>query len=185
MNRYKVTKQLGDGTYGSVLKAVNRQNGEIVRAHTLCALLAYVADKAHSRHPKSADLTHTAVSSSSLTCAKPLNSLLHVLRVSASTCPAISRCIATKDPPCPSFLFYAPPVLTCPTSPLNFPNIQTILNAHTMSNHNMNTMTNGTDGCEEDEEEVLLVGRVHAAARDQVAQAPQPPQHRQAQGGHP
>eukprot|EP00605_Chrysophyceae_sp_TOSAG23-4_P002236 GSChrysophyteH1.ASY1.ANO1.2480.1 assembled CDS len=29
MNRYKVTKQLGDGTYGSVLKAVNRQNGEI------------------------------------------------------------------------------------------------------------------------------------------------------------
>jgi len=25
MNRYKVTKQLGDGTYGSVLKAVNRQ----------------------------------------------------------------------------------------------------------------------------------------------------------------
>ena len=23
MNRYKVTKQLGDGTYGSVLKAVN------------------------------------------------------------------------------------------------------------------------------------------------------------------
>jgi|MDTB01.3.fsa_nt_gb protein kinase len=30
MNRYKVTKQLGDGTYGSVLKAVNRQSGEIV-----------------------------------------------------------------------------------------------------------------------------------------------------------
>lgn len=29
MNRYKVTKQLGDGTYGSVLKAVNRQTGEI------------------------------------------------------------------------------------------------------------------------------------------------------------
>jgi protein kinase len=32
MNRYKVTKQLGDGTYGSVLKAVNRQSGEVVRA---------------------------------------------------------------------------------------------------------------------------------------------------------
>ena len=31
MNRYKVTKQLGDGTYGSVLKATNRQTGEVVR----------------------------------------------------------------------------------------------------------------------------------------------------------
>lgn len=30
MNRYKVTKQLGDGTYGSVLKAMNRQSGEVV-----------------------------------------------------------------------------------------------------------------------------------------------------------
>ena len=30
MNRYKVTKQLGDGTYGSVLKAVNRSTNEIV-----------------------------------------------------------------------------------------------------------------------------------------------------------
>lgn len=30
MNRYKITKQLGDGTYGSVLKAVNRQTGEVV-----------------------------------------------------------------------------------------------------------------------------------------------------------
>ena len=30
MNRYKVTKQLGDGTYGSVLKAANRQSGEVV-----------------------------------------------------------------------------------------------------------------------------------------------------------
>ena len=30
MNRYKVTKQLGDGTYGTVLKAANRQTGEIV-----------------------------------------------------------------------------------------------------------------------------------------------------------
>jgi hypothetical protein len=30
MNRYKVTKSLGDGTYGSVLKAVNRQSGEVV-----------------------------------------------------------------------------------------------------------------------------------------------------------
>ena len=31
MNRYKITKQLGDGTYGSVLKAVNRSTGEVVR----------------------------------------------------------------------------------------------------------------------------------------------------------
>jgi male germ cell-associated kinase len=30
MNRYMITKQLGDGTYGSVLKAVNRQSGEVV-----------------------------------------------------------------------------------------------------------------------------------------------------------
>lgn len=29
MNRYKITKQLGDGTYGSVLKGVNRQTGEV------------------------------------------------------------------------------------------------------------------------------------------------------------
>lgn len=29
MNRYKITKQLGDGTYGSVLKAVNRQTNEV------------------------------------------------------------------------------------------------------------------------------------------------------------
>lgn len=30
MNRYKVIKQLGDGTYGSVWKAVNRQTSEVV-----------------------------------------------------------------------------------------------------------------------------------------------------------
>ena len=29
MNRYKVTKQLGDGTYGTVLRGVNRQTGEV------------------------------------------------------------------------------------------------------------------------------------------------------------
>lgn len=27
MNRYKVTKTLGDGTYGSVFKAVQKQTG--------------------------------------------------------------------------------------------------------------------------------------------------------------
>ena len=30
MNRYTLTKKLGDGTYGSVVKAVNRQTGEEV-----------------------------------------------------------------------------------------------------------------------------------------------------------
>lgn len=30
MNRYKVVKQLGDGTYGSVWKAINRQTNEVV-----------------------------------------------------------------------------------------------------------------------------------------------------------
>ncbi|KAG1657422.1 hypothetical protein FOA52_011792 [Chlamydomonas sp. UWO 241] len=30
MNRYKVLKQLGDGTYGTVWKAINRQNQEVV-----------------------------------------------------------------------------------------------------------------------------------------------------------
>mmetsp|Transcript_14832 Transcript_14832/g.19568 ORF Transcript_14832/g.19568 Transcript_14832/m.19568 type:complete len:413 (+) Transcript_14832:205-1443(+) len=30
MNRYKITKTVGDGTYGSVLKAINRQTGEVV-----------------------------------------------------------------------------------------------------------------------------------------------------------
>jgi len=30
MNRYKVTKKLGDGTYGSVLRAENTATGELV-----------------------------------------------------------------------------------------------------------------------------------------------------------
>lgn len=30
MDRYKITKSLGDGTYGSVVKANNIKNGEIV-----------------------------------------------------------------------------------------------------------------------------------------------------------
>ena len=30
MNRYKVMKQLGDGTYGAVWKATNRQTNEVV-----------------------------------------------------------------------------------------------------------------------------------------------------------
>ena len=34
MNRYKVTKTLGDGTYGSVLKGQNKQSGEIVAKMT-------------------------------------------------------------------------------------------------------------------------------------------------------
>ncbi|KAF4714269.1 hypothetical protein FOZ62_015607, partial [Perkinsus olseni] len=30
MNRYKVHRMLGDGTYGSVLRAQNKQTGELV-----------------------------------------------------------------------------------------------------------------------------------------------------------
>jgi protein kinase len=30
MNRYKTVKKLGDGTYGSVVKGVNKQTGELV-----------------------------------------------------------------------------------------------------------------------------------------------------------
>ena len=30
MNRYKQIKKLGDGAYGSVIKAVNRSTGEVV-----------------------------------------------------------------------------------------------------------------------------------------------------------
>ncbi len=30
MDRYKIVKQLGDGTYGEVLKATNKQTAEIV-----------------------------------------------------------------------------------------------------------------------------------------------------------
>lgn len=45
MNRYTLTKKLGDGTYGSVVKAVNRQTGEEVavkkmkKLFTRCVLL--------------------------------------------------------------------------------------------------------------------------------------------------
>lgn len=45
MNRYQVTKQLGDGTYGSVLKAINRQTGEVVSIHVnVVALYSYVTN---------------------------------------------------------------------------------------------------------------------------------------------
>ena len=30
MDKYRGAKTIGDGTYGSVLKAINKQNGEIV-----------------------------------------------------------------------------------------------------------------------------------------------------------
>jgi serine/threonine protein kinase len=32
-HRYKVVKQLGDGTYGNVWKAINRQTNEVVSVH--------------------------------------------------------------------------------------------------------------------------------------------------------
>lgn len=47
MNRYKVTKQLGDGTYGSVLKAVNRQTGEIVSTADLSLGFSYCIGDCH------------------------------------------------------------------------------------------------------------------------------------------
>lgn len=49
MNRYSLKKKLGDGTYGSVLKAVNRQTGEEVavkkmkKMFTRCACYAGVS----------------------------------------------------------------------------------------------------------------------------------------------
>jgi protein kinase len=30
MNRYRIIKSIGDGAYGSVLKAVNKKSGEVV-----------------------------------------------------------------------------------------------------------------------------------------------------------
>lgn len=33
MNRYKVIKIIGDGTFGSVVKAVNQETGELVSCH--------------------------------------------------------------------------------------------------------------------------------------------------------
>lgn len=39
-NRYKVVKQLGDGTYGCVWKAANKQTGEVVRIATLMPRLS-------------------------------------------------------------------------------------------------------------------------------------------------
>ena len=42
MNRYTITKQLGDGTYGSVLKAVNRQTGEVVSIFPITAGVACI-----------------------------------------------------------------------------------------------------------------------------------------------
>ena len=73
MNRYKVTKQLGDGTYGSVLKAVNRSTGEVVRVtECCCAAVALSAcepttrppPRAHFAHPSAAEcITSTGPSS--------------------------------------------------------------------------------------------------------------------------
>lgn len=47
MNRYQVIKALGDGTYGSVFRAVNRSTGEVVRLRVACGA------RAASRHPRS------------------------------------------------------------------------------------------------------------------------------------
>lgn len=62
--RYKVTKTLGDGTYGSVLKGQNRQSGEIVAIKRMkrkfytweeCMQLREV--KVSNRHRRRADAT--------------------------------------------------------------------------------------------------------------------------------
>lgn len=51
MNRYTLTKKLGDGTYGSVIKAVNRQTGEEVavkkmkKLFTRCVIYFVFEDK--------------------------------------------------------------------------------------------------------------------------------------------
>lgn len=55
MNRYKIVKPLGDGTYGSVLKAVNRQTGEIVSCLALHAQLT--ACQSRRRLPLSSSLS--------------------------------------------------------------------------------------------------------------------------------
>eukprot|EP00887_Chlorella_sp_A99_P006950 scaffold2.g6950.t1 len=60
MDRYKITKQLGDGTYGSVWKAVHRETGEVVavkkmkrRYHSWeeCLALREVRGLRRLRHP--------------------------------------------------------------------------------------------------------------------------------------
>eukprot|EP00879_Flechtneria_rotunda_P016532 GHRR01017301.1.p2 GENE.GHRR01017301.1~~GHRR01017301.1.p2 ORF type:complete len:103 (+),score=44.63 GHRR01017301.1:226-534(+) len=66
MNRYKVVKQLGDGTYGNVWKAINRQTGEVVAIKKMkrkffsweeCMALREVGNKA-VRQPGSSLAVH-------------------------------------------------------------------------------------------------------------------------------
>lgn len=45
MNRYTLTKKLGDGTYGSVVKAVNRQTGEEVAVKKMKKLFTRYINK--------------------------------------------------------------------------------------------------------------------------------------------
>eukprot|EP01050_Picozoa_sp_SAG11_P018560 SAG11_NODE_2824_length_2938_cov_2.288834_1_plen_187_part_00 len=75
MNRYKVTKTLGDGTYGSVLKGQNRQNGEITAIKRMkrkfytweeCMQLREV--KVGRVHPRRVRLVHTYGSNTTLSC---------------------------------------------------------------------------------------------------------------------
>lgn len=42
MNRYKISKQLGDGTYGSVLKAINKASGEVVCTQTTIIIIIII-----------------------------------------------------------------------------------------------------------------------------------------------
>lgn len=49
--RYKVVKQLGDGTYGSVWKAMNRQTNEVVRNSQMQRCKQAVVARAHQYDP--------------------------------------------------------------------------------------------------------------------------------------
>ena len=92
MNRYKTIKPLGDGTYGSVTKAVNRTTGEIVAIKRMkkkfysweeCMQLREVQSLRKMSHPNIVKLkevirrtTHSSTSSSfwtrsSTSCARP------------------------------------------------------------------------------------------------------------------
>lgn len=61
MNRYKVIKALGDGTYGSVFRAVNRSTGEVVRRKRARVGLQHAAhDRVRARYRLRTARAHAA-----------------------------------------------------------------------------------------------------------------------------
>ena len=75
MNRYKTIKPLGDGTYGSVVKAVNRTTGEIVAIKRMkkkfysweeCMQLREVQSLRKMSHPNIVKLVGAVLSSDPL-----------------------------------------------------------------------------------------------------------------------